>query len=139
MCTNKFAVFVDIMIKPDGVQRRKVGDIISRFEEKGFHLRALKLTTPSKDVLAEHYQDLASKPFFPKLMAYMTSGPVVAMVSPYTLLPRSRDRIISYNPFVIFVELGVGRKICCKDRQSYAWRYKSSGVIARHDSRRLRH
>jgi nucleoside-diphosphate kinase len=69
-----------IMIKPDGVQRGVVGNIITRFENKGFCLKAMKLVTPQKETLEEHYKDLASKPFFPKLMGYMTSGPVVAMV-----------------------------------------------------------
>jgi nucleoside-diphosphate kinase len=69
------------MIKPDGVQRRVVGEIIHRFEKKGFQLKGMKLTTPSKEILEEHYRDLKAKPFFPKLMNYMTSGPVVAMVS----------------------------------------------------------
>lgn len=68
------------MIKPDGVQRRVVGDIISRFEAKGYLLKALKLTTPDNQTLEEHYKDLKEKPFFPKLMKYMSSGPVVAMV-----------------------------------------------------------
>jgi nucleoside-diphosphate kinase len=68
------------MIKPDGHQRGLVGNIIGRFEQKGYKLVALKLTTPPRATLEEHYRDLASKPFFPKLMTYMTSGPVVAMV-----------------------------------------------------------
>ena len=69
-----------IMVKPDGVQRGVVGDIIGRFERKGYSLRGLKLTTPPQDLLEEHYRDLKDKGFFPKLMGYMTSGPVVAMV-----------------------------------------------------------
>ena len=69
-----------IMIKPDGVQRNLIGKIIARFEEKGFKLVALKLTRPTKEKLEEHYKDLSSKPFFPGLVAYMSSGPVVAMV-----------------------------------------------------------
>mmetsp|Transcript_260 Transcript_260/g.433 ORF Transcript_260/g.433 Transcript_260/m.433 type:complete len:150 (-) Transcript_260:150-599(-) len=69
-----------IMIKPDGVQRGLVGDIIARFEKKGFKLVALKMMTPSKELLEEHYRDLASKPFFPSLLEYMMSGPVVGMV-----------------------------------------------------------
>merc|ERR1719231_1272246 len=69
-----------IMIKPDGVQRGVVGNIISRFEDKGYLLKAMKLVTPSADLLSEHYKDLKEKPFFPKLMGYMSSGPVVAMV-----------------------------------------------------------
>lgn len=69
-----------IMIKPDGVQRGLVSNIIGRFEQRGYKLVALKLTTPARATLEQHYKDLASKPFFPKLMTYMTSGPVVAMV-----------------------------------------------------------
>ena len=69
------------MIKPDGVQRGVVGNIISRFETKGYLLKGLKLVTPSQETLAEHYKDLAGKGFFPKLMGYMSSGPVVAMVT----------------------------------------------------------
>ena len=68
------------MIKPDGVQRGVIGNIISRFEAKGYLLKALKLTTPSQATLEEHYKDLREKKFFPKLMQYMSSGPVVAMV-----------------------------------------------------------
>eukprot|EP01040_Poterioochromonas_malhamensis_P010827 gene10827-11801_t len=68
------------MVKPDGVQRRHVGNIIHRFESKGFLLKALKLVQPSRETLEEHYRDLKAKPFFPKLMDYMSSGPVVAMV-----------------------------------------------------------
>mmetsp|Transcript_34155 Transcript_34155/g.47685 ORF Transcript_34155/g.47685 Transcript_34155/m.47685 type:complete len:157 (-) Transcript_34155:71-541(-) len=69
-----------IMIKPDGVQRNLVGKIIQRFEEKGFKLVAMKLTQPGEEHLKEHYADLAKKPFFPGLISYMNSGPVVGMV-----------------------------------------------------------
>ena len=69
-----------IMIKPDGVQRGLVGDIIKRFEQKGYKLIALKMMTPSVSHLKEHYADLAKKPFFPSLIEYMASGPVVCMV-----------------------------------------------------------
>ena len=69
-----------IMIKPDGVQRGLVGEIIKRFEQKGFLLLAMKLTQPSKEHMEAHYEDLKEKKFFPGLIAYMTSGPVVAMV-----------------------------------------------------------
>jgi len=68
------------MIKPDGVQRGLVGEIIARFERKGFKLVALKSLNASKDLLNEHYQDLADKPFFAGLVTYMSSGPVIAMV-----------------------------------------------------------
>ncbi len=69
-----------IMIKPDGVQRGLVGNIIGRFEARGFKLVALKMATPSKEHLEKHYADLAGKKFFPGLIKYMSSGPVVCMV-----------------------------------------------------------
>jgi nucleoside-diphosphate kinase len=68
------------MIKPDGVQRALVGEVISRFERKGFRLAALKLAVPERSLAEEHYKDLSSKPFFPDLIDYITSGPVVCMV-----------------------------------------------------------
>ena len=69
-----------IAIKPDGVQRGIVGEIISRFEKKGFKLVAMKLIHPSKAMAEEHYADLKNKPFFPGLTTYFSSGPVIAMV-----------------------------------------------------------
>jgi len=68
-----------IMLKPDGVQRGLIGDVIHRFEKRGFKLVALKLCAPSKEHLETHYADLATKKFFPGLIEYMCSGPVVAM------------------------------------------------------------
>ena len=70
-----------LQVKPDGVQRALVGEIISRFERKGFTLKALRMFVPTKKLAEEHYKDLSSKPFFNDLVAYITSGPVVAMVS----------------------------------------------------------
>ncbi|PHH85980.1 hypothetical protein CDD83_10908 [Cordyceps sp. RAO-2017] len=69
-----------IAVKPDGVRRGLVGNIISRFENRGFKLVAMKLVQPSKQHMEEHYQDLKSKPFFPDLVNFMSSGPVCAMV-----------------------------------------------------------
>uniref|UniRef100_A0A8C8Z9G7 Nucleoside diphosphate kinase n=2 Tax=Lemuridae TaxID=9445 RepID=A0A8C8Z9G7_PROSS len=69
-----------IAIKPDGVQRGLVGEIIKRFEQKGFHLVGLKFMQASEDLLKEHYIDLKDRPFFAGLVKYMHSGPVVAMV-----------------------------------------------------------
>lgn len=69
-----------IMVKPDGVQRGLVGQIISRFEQKGYFLRGIKMQVASEGLLQEHYKDLAQKPFFPSLVKYMSSGPVCAMI-----------------------------------------------------------
>jgi nucleoside-diphosphate kinase len=69
-----------IMIKPDGVQRGLVGSIISRFETRGFKLVALRLATPTTELLEAHYADLKEKKFFPGLIKYMSSGPVCCMI-----------------------------------------------------------
>ncbi|CAK7305038.1 Nucleoside diphosphate kinase A [Vulpes lagopus] len=69
-----------IAIKPDGVQRNLVGEIIKRFEQKASCLIAMKLIQASEDLLKEHYIDLKDLPFFAGLMKYMQSGPVVAIV-----------------------------------------------------------
>lgn len=69
-----------IAIKPDGVQRGLIASIISRFENRGFKLVAIKLAQPTESLLREHYDDLQQKPFFPSLLSYMLSGPVLATV-----------------------------------------------------------
>merc|ERR1712160_25404 len=69
-----------IMIKPDGVQRGIIGQIITRFETKGFKLVAMKLCQPGKEMFEKHYADLSKKPFFQGLVDYAASGPVCCMV-----------------------------------------------------------
>ncbi|MBD1910651.1 MULTISPECIES: nucleoside-diphosphate kinase [unclassified Leptolyngbya] len=69
-----------IAIKPDGVQRGLVGEIIRRFEQKGFTLVGLKLLNVSKELAESHYGVHKEKPFFAGLVEFITSGPVVAMV-----------------------------------------------------------
>ncbi|XP_022450038.1 nucleoside diphosphate kinase, mitochondrial isoform X1 [Delphinapterus leucas] len=69
-----------VAVKPDGVQRRLVGDVIQRFERRGFKLVGMKMLQAPESILAEHYHDLQRKPFYPALISYMSSGPVVAMV-----------------------------------------------------------
>eukprot|EP00803_Ostreobium_quekettii_P001189 evm.model.scf_551.4 EVM.evm.TU.scf_551.4 scf_551:43119-45776(+) len=69
-----------IMIKPDGVQRGLVGEVIGRFERKGFKLVGLKMFRCPRQLAEEHYGELKDRPFFPKLVDYITSGPVVCMV-----------------------------------------------------------
>ncbi|XP_034286153.1 nucleoside diphosphate kinase 3 [Pantherophis guttatus] len=69
-----------LAIKPDGVQRHLVGEIIRRFEKKGFKLVAMKLMQASEELLKEHYASLRERPFFSRLVKFMSSGPIVAMV-----------------------------------------------------------
>lgn len=69
-----------IAIKPDGVQRGLISEVINRFEKKGYKLVALKLMTASEQRARDHYADLSARPFFPGLVSYFTSGPIVCMV-----------------------------------------------------------
>ncbi|MDL4840801.1 nucleoside-diphosphate kinase [Aquibacillus rhizosphaerae] len=69
-----------LMVKPDGVQRGLIGEVVSRFEKKGFKLVAAKLMTITDELASSHYAEHKGKPFFPKLVEFITSGPVFAMV-----------------------------------------------------------
>lgn len=69
-----------VLVKPDGVQRGLVGEIMTRFEKKGLHLVGLKMISLSDALLDEWYAHHKDKPFFPDLKRFMTSAPVVAMV-----------------------------------------------------------
>lgn len=69
-----------LAVKPDGVQRGLVGEIIRRFEAKGFTLVGLKLVQVSRELAEQHYDVHREKPFFPGLVEFITSGPVVALV-----------------------------------------------------------
>ena len=68
-----------VLIKPDGVKRNLIGEIIERCERKGYKVVDLKLTTPSRDLLAAHYAEHEGKSFYEPLMEFMSSGPIVAI------------------------------------------------------------
>jgi nucleoside-diphosphate kinase len=68
------------MIKPDGVQRSHIGDVISRVEAKGYKICALKMLHINTEMASRHYGEHEEKPFFGDLVSFITSGPVVAMV-----------------------------------------------------------
>jgi nucleoside-diphosphate kinase len=69
-----------ILLKPDAVQRRLAGEIIGRFERKGLRLAGLKLVQASRELAEKHYAVHKGKPFYESLLAFLTSGPTVAMV-----------------------------------------------------------
>ena len=69
-----------VMIKPDGVQRGLVGEILSRFENKGFKLIAGKFGVLAESIVDKHYEEHLAKPFYPGMKAYITSGPVFRFV-----------------------------------------------------------
>lgn len=68
------------LIKPEGVARGLVGEIISRIERKGYRIIALKMLRLSREMAEKHYAEHQGKPFYPELIEHITSGPVVAMV-----------------------------------------------------------
>ena len=69
-----------VLVKPDGVQRALIGEIISRLERRGLKLVAMKLMQIDDDLARRHYGEHAERPFFPGLVGFITSAPVVAMV-----------------------------------------------------------
>ncbi|ANU10667.1 Nucleoside diphosphate kinase [Planococcus antarcticus DSM 14505] len=69
-----------LMVKPDGVQRNVIGEIVARFEKKGYHLAGAKLMQIPTELAEEHYGEHKERPFFGELVEFITSGPVFAMV-----------------------------------------------------------
>lgn len=68
-----------VMVKPDGVRRGLVAEVIGRFERKGLTLERMRMLTIGEDLAGRHYAEHTEKPFFGELVAFITSGPVVAM------------------------------------------------------------
>lgn len=69
-----------LMVKPDGVQRNLIGEVVKRFESKGFKLAGAKLMVISNELAEKHYGEHKERPFFGELVDFITSGPVFAMV-----------------------------------------------------------
>jgi nucleoside-diphosphate kinase len=69
-----------VMIKPDGVKKRIIGEILTRFEKKGLYLVKIDSLVPTDEILNKHYAELSTKPFFKSLVEYMKSGMVVPMI-----------------------------------------------------------
>merc|ERR1711970_1392934 len=109
-----------IAIKPDGVQRGLISDIIGRFERRGYKLVAMKICMPGKAHLEEHYSDLSSKVFFAGLVEYMNSGPICAMVwEGKDAVKQGRSMLGATNPLASAPGsirgdfcIDVGRNIC---------------------------
>ena len=70
-----------ILIKPDGVRRSLVGDVVRRIETKGYKIVGLKMLTPTREILAKHYAEHEGKPFYEPLIEFMLSGPIVALIA----------------------------------------------------------
>ena len=69
-----------IMLKPNAYKKRIMGEIITRIEKKGFTITNMKLMLLSTEIVREHYAHIVNKPFYPEVEAFMTSGPVLAMI-----------------------------------------------------------
>jgi nucleoside-diphosphate kinase len=70
-----------ILIKPDAMERKLMGQIISIYEQKGLHISALKIIKPSEEIAEEHYEEHKDKPFFNELVSYITRGEICALVA----------------------------------------------------------
>ena len=70
-----------VLVKPDGVSRGLIGEVLRRIEAKGYRLVALDLRVPDRDLLSQHYAEHAGKPFYEPLLEFMSSGPVAAIVA----------------------------------------------------------
>ena len=103
-----------VLIKPDGVQRRLIGEIISRIEAKGLTVAALELKNVTDELARAHYAEHEGKPFFPSLLEFITSGPVVAAilegpraVAAFRQLAGGTDPVEKATPGTIRGDLGL--------------------------------
>jgi len=103
-----------VLIKPDGVERRLIGEIIGRIEAKGLSVAALELKTVSDELARAHYAEHEDKPFFPSLLEFITSGPVVAAilegpraVAAFRQLAGGTDPVEKATPGTIRGDLGL--------------------------------
>ncbi|CDO02036.1 nucleoside diphosphate kinase [Oceanobacillus picturae] len=88
-----------LMVKPDGVQRNLIGEIVNRFERKGFKLVGAKLMVISENLAKNHYAEHKERPFFGELVEFITSGPVFAMVwEGHDVIPTAREMMGKTNP-----------------------------------------
>ena len=69
-----------VLVKPDGVKNRHVGEVITRIERKGYQIIDLKMIEPTEEKLRQHYADKVNEPYFAGLMSYMTEGPIVGII-----------------------------------------------------------
>lgn len=109
-----------IMVKPDGVQRGLAGEIMARFEKRGYQLLAAQLMQPGREHLEKHYADLSAKPFFNGLVEFMSSSPVLAMVFQGKDVVKTGRKMLgethplASNPGTVRGDYGidVGRNVC---------------------------
>ncbi|HEM4925246.1 TPA: nucleoside-diphosphate kinase [Streptococcus suis] len=87
------------IIKPDALKRGLAGQILSRIECRGFQIQDLKMVTATEELISQHYEHLTDKPFFPQLVQYMTSGPMIAgIIEGPEVIKSLRDMMGATNP-----------------------------------------
>ncbi|WP_105257546.1 nucleoside-diphosphate kinase [Streptococcus suis] len=87
------------IIKPDALKRGLAGQILSRIERRGFQIQDLKMVTATEELISQHYEHLTDKPFFPQLVQYMTSGPMIAgIIEGPEVIKSWRDMMGATNP-----------------------------------------
>lgn len=87
------------IIKPDALKRGLAGQILSRIERREFQIRDLKMVTATEELISQHYEHLTDKPFFPQLVQYMTSGPMIAgIIEGPEVIKSWRDMMGATNP-----------------------------------------
>ncbi|MEG3225692.1 nucleoside-diphosphate kinase [Streptococcus suis] len=87
------------IIKPDALKRGLTGQILSRIERRGFQIQDLKMVTATEELISQHYEHLTDKPFFPQLVQYMTSGPMIAgIIEGPEVIKSWRDMMGATNP-----------------------------------------
>lgn len=87
------------MIKPDGVKRGLIGEVLARMENRGFTFDHLQLVIPSKEQFDLHYHQLVEKPFYPSMIDYMMSGPIlIGIISGYEVIESWRTMMGKTNP-----------------------------------------
>lgn len=133
-----------IMIKPDGIERGLVGEIIQRLEKKGFQIIACQMLAQNRQLLEKHYAELKKKDFFPDLIKFMLSGPVIAMVwQGKGILAYARKLLGETDPLLSLPGtirgdfcVDIGRNIChasdspeSAKREISLWFPKNKGVI----------
>ena len=109
-----------IAVKPDGVQRGLVSQILSRFEKRGYKLVAIKLVKADDKLLEQHYAEHVGKPFFPKMVSFMKSGPILATVwEGKDVVKQGRTILGATNPLAIApgtirgdFGIDLGRNVC---------------------------
>ena len=104
-----------VMLKPDAMEQRVVGEIITRIEKEGFKIENIKLMNLQEALLREHYAHITSKPFFPEIIEYFKRGPVIAMiVSGDNVIQRMRNMMGTTDP--LEAEPGTIRRAYAKNK-----------------------